>query len=316
MSSPVFSAPILLSGPVRHPAQLLHDQEYDGHASIHDESVAAGLGFASGAIEGAVHLSQFDPLLLTLWGERWFRTGCISVHFVGPCIEGEGVRAFVECPHEGSEAASIRMEKDDGSLVLSGTASVSSDVEQSEARTRMNRLREVGRLQILEDVHVGDRVPTTTVRMDLATKMGALYPFSLEEKLAVITEPLSYYQVDSGQASPWGAAIVPTEMVSVLFQYIDNKLPVREPSVGLFMDQEIRYCAGPVLVGTDYQLERSIVALGETRRTESYWLESVLSDDSGATVATGLLHVGFFKDSFPGYIHPEPLSDGGQPSSS
>ena len=36
--------------------------------------------------------------------------------------------------------------------------------------------------------------------------MGDLYPFSLEQKLKVITEPSAYY---SQELTPWGRAIIP-----------------------------------------------------------------------------------------------------------
>ena len=52
--------------------------------------------------------------------------------------------------------------------------------------------------------------------MDFDQNMGDLYPFSLAEKLKVITEPSAYY---AQEHNPWGRAIIPMEMLSVLFQY-------------------------------------------------------------------------------------------------
>jgi hypothetical protein len=306
VSGPISQTPIQLSGPLRRPAQLLGNQEYGGHTSIHDSAVAADLGFAAGAVEGAVHLSQFDPLLITLWGDRWFQAGCISAHYAAPCVDGEAVRAFAEIANHRATAARIWMTKDDGTLVLSGSASVDGAQDDTEARVRLGRMRPPAGLQILDRLAVGDRVPVAQVRMDFDTPMGLLYPFSLRDKLAVITEPLAYYEPGAGGGSGWAGPIVPAEMVSVLMQYVPNELPVREPSVGLFIDQEIRFLQGPVLASTNYELERTVVALGESRRTESYWLESVLKAETGRTVAVGLLHVGFFKESYPGYVQPAP----------
>ena len=53
----------VLSGPFRTPQQMLAEQEYDGHLSIHDDRQAASLGFKGAPIEGPTHFSQFDPLL-------------------------------------------------------------------------------------------------------------------------------------------------------------------------------------------------------------------------------------------------------------
>ena len=58
-----FDTPLVLSGPPRRPRQMLHDQEYGGHASIHDDSMAEKLGFKAGPIEGPTHFSLFPPLL-------------------------------------------------------------------------------------------------------------------------------------------------------------------------------------------------------------------------------------------------------------
>ncbi|MGB2574024.1 MAG: hypothetical protein ACPIE8_07260, partial [Henriciella sp.] len=56
-------------GPLRSPKQMLEDQEYDGHTSIHDDETAEKLGFKAGPIEGPTHFSQLAPLLYELFGQ-------------------------------------------------------------------------------------------------------------------------------------------------------------------------------------------------------------------------------------------------------
>ena len=74
------------------------------------------------------------------------------------------------------------------------------------------------------------------------------------------------------------------------------------PSLGLFLDLEVRLLDGPVFVDQAYALEREIVGLGQSRRTESYWTRTTLTDaDTGVPVAAVLLHSGVFKESYPGY---------------
>ena len=47
---------------------------------------------------------------------------------------------------------------------------------------------------------------------------------------------------------------------------------------------------------------RRIVALSESRRTESYWTRSTLTDvATDVATAEVLLHQGVFKNSYPGY---------------
>ena len=85
-----------LSGEFRMPRQMLGDQEYDGHLSIHDDQMAEDLGFAGAPIEGPTHFSQFVPLLHEVFGDDWFVRGCISAHYQNMVVEGEEVRAMVE----------------------------------------------------------------------------------------------------------------------------------------------------------------------------------------------------------------------------
>jgi hypothetical protein len=140
------------------------------------------------------------------------------------------------------------------------------------------------------------------VRMDADQHMGALYPFSLTQELAAITETTPWYS-DSA-SSPWGRAIIPFEMISVLAQYSSGhaRFPTKGPAVGLFADQEIRLIDGPLFVGEDYLIRREIVALSESRRTESYWVLTRIFDARGATLkAQMLLNHATLKDSYAGY---------------
>ena len=85
-----------LTGPLRAPAQMLAEQEYAGHTSVHDDETAAKLGLAGAPIEGPTHFSQIDPLAVEQWGQQWFETGCVSAHFLNMVVEGDEVRAVLE----------------------------------------------------------------------------------------------------------------------------------------------------------------------------------------------------------------------------
>ena len=49
---------------------------------------------------------------------------------------------------------------------------------------------------------------------------------------------------------------------------------MRKPVVGLFADQEIRMHSGPLFVGQAYEIDREVVALSGSRRTESMWIRT------------------------------------------
>jgi hypothetical protein len=138
------------------------------------------------------------------------------------------------------------------------------------------------------------------VTMGIDEHNGRLYPFTLAQKLDRITELTPWYH--DAAASPWGRAIVPTEMLSVLAHKSPGHFPVRGPAVGLFIDLEVRYVDGPVFVGRPYRIEHTIVGIGQSRRVESYWTESTVTDaETGVHAATVLLHQGVFKASYAGY---------------
>jgi hypothetical protein len=298
-----FDTPLSLCGPLRQPRQMLSEQEYSGHASIHDDSMAEQLGFRAGPIEGPTHFSQFVPLLAHLWGKQWFERGCFSAHFQNMVVEGESVRAFVELPAPGATRARAWAEKADGTPVLEASASLGPDHGQTLLEQRMAKLRAPEKLVILADLHVGMRgAQDEPVRMDAEQHMGNLYPFSLKDKLERITENSPWYAQAS--SSPWARAIIPLEMVSVLAEYTSSKakFPVKQPVVGLFADQEIRMLEGPLLVGEDYLIRREIVALSESKRTESYWVRTRIYDAAGERLkAEMLLNHATLKHSFAGY---------------
>jgi hypothetical protein len=304
MTEPAFRIEILeqdgkLVGPWRSPKQMLQAQVYDSHASIHDDATAKKLGFQGGTIEGPTHFSQFAPLGERIWGKTWFETGCLSAHYRNPVFESEEVQAFIERPKPGEDICAIGMTRRDGTEILRGTASVG-DVADTALSRRLGELKPLADPVILADVKVGMKTERQAVKMDFDQHMGDLYPFSLADKLKVITEWSAYY---AQELNPWGRAIIPMEMLSVLFQYRarDDRLGVRGPAVGLFADQEIRLLRGPLFPGETYFTEREVVALSGSRRTESAWIRTTVFAQDNAPVATMLLNMASIKDSYANY---------------
>jgi len=290
----------------RKPKQMLGHQEYDGHLSIHDDAMAEDLGFAGAPIEGPTHFSQFVHLLQAEFGDDFFARGCISAHYQNMVVEGESVRAFVEPLAPGATSTRIGAEKSDGTPVLTGTASLGPDYGQTELDQRRARLQPSDQLVILSSLKVGQLGAGNpeVVRMDYDQHMGAMYPFSLQQKLALITEKHPWYDPKGAESSPWGAAIIPWEMISVLTQYTSDQSGFRAkgPAIGLFAGQEIKMINGPLLVGHPYHLEREIIALSESRRTESNWIKTrVLDAENGALVAEVILNSATLKDSYADY---------------
>jgi hypothetical protein len=282
-----------LIGPWREPRQMLGDQAYDGHTSIHDDTTAQNLGFRGGTIEGPTHFSQIVPLACALWGERFLAEGCISAHYRNAAYEGEAVRAQLSRAHEGADRADLRMEKRDGTEVLTGTVGIGVGQPDSALQLRLQGLKPPTELVILRDVQVGMRTGRIPVKMDPDQHMGELYPFTLRQKLERITEN-----------SPRYTEIIPFEMVSVLLNHVSREqpFPARGPAVGLFADQEIRMIRGPLRVGQAYEIDREVVALSESRRTESQWiLTRVFHPGEDEVIAVMLLNSALLKQSYANY---------------
>jgi len=305
MSEP-FDLSFSICGDFRKPRQMLAEQSYDGHLSLHDDKMAQDLGFRAGPIEGPTHFSQFIPLLHYIFGNAWFERGCISAHYQNMVIEGEEVRAFAKLPSRGATTTRLWAEKRDGTPVLTGTASIGPDHGETEIAKRIAALRPPGPLVIMRDLKVGQKGAGNPekVRMDFDQHMGSQYPFSLNDKLKVITEPSPWYTREGGANSPWGRAVIPFEMISVLLGYTSGKagFRTRGPAVGLFAEQEIKLIKGPLFVGHPYELEREIVALSESKRTESSWVLTKVYD--GVTrdlVAEMILNGATLKNSYARY---------------
>ena len=305
MPSVSFASEITVTGPLRSPVQMLAEQEYDGHRSLHDAEAAASLGFAGAPIEAPTHFSQIDPLAVLVWGQDWFEHGCVSCHFRTMVVEGEQVQATLRVDGTDARFARVDATKVDGTPVLTGSASVGADAAPSELDGRLARTAQAGsgELFVVDRLEVGMRsARRELVKMTFDDRNGAGYPFSLAEKLKHITEPHPWYTAESGSSSPWGRPIVPMEMISVLTHKSGPAWPVRTPSLGLFLDLEIRLVDGPIFVDEEYALDREIVGLSQSRRTESYWTRTTVSEAaSSRVVAHVLLHSGVFKESYPGY---------------
>jgi hypothetical protein len=287
-----------ICGPWRRPHNMLQAQAYDDHTSIHDDETASKLGFKGGAVEGPTHYSQTSPLAVRLFGPEFFERGCLSAHYRSIVYDGEEAQAFAGPVSDG--IAPVWMVKRDGTEIQRGTASIGA-AGPTALEKRLAELAPLADPVITRDVKVGYRTARQTVRMDADQNMGALYPFSLTEKLEKITEPSAWY---AGGDNPYGRAIIPFEMVSVLLQYTsrEDRLPTKGPAIGLFADQEIRMVKGPLFVGETYEIVREVVAVTGSRRTESVWMRTEVFEPGGTEViAAMLLNHAILKDSYAPY---------------
>jgi hypothetical protein len=260
--------------------------------SIHDDATATKLGFRGGTVAGSIHLELFPPLLLKAFGQGWFERGTISMYFLNATTDREAVRAFVkEPPADASDAqVEIWIERDDGMRVAEGTASVGSPEEPSALLRRPLDRFDPGELRILGGLKLGDQFEECD---------AFLTKSAMAERMKVITEPMDWYI----KPSPWGDAIAtPAAMVQLLYsQSIATLRGKLGQAVGLFGAIELRNINGPVRVEHPYRVGGSIVALGQSPKTEYMWFETALDEKDGKRIAEMRMLLRFMKASSPKY---------------
>lgn len=271
-------APDRLIGEFRAP----HNGFQASASSIHNDETASKLGFKGGTVPGSVHMDQFGPMLLKLYGEAWFEQGNISCHFMQATVDKEELQAMVDPGEPRSRLAAFNRE---GAQILVGTASGQAVDPQSEVEQRLAGQTPAapGALRIYADVKVGD---TTS---DIPMKVGGeSYKASLER----ITERLAIY--DKGVLSP--AHVIRLAHMARPFVLAKSK----QPYVGLFGALEVRQLAGPLLADKDYVGRTTMRKMSESPRTENAWYNVDIADkETGKDVASVTFLIRAMKPSSP-----------------
>lgn len=274
----------VLAGPVRSPRNTA---KHLGAGSIHDDATAQKLGFRGGTIAGSLHMEQFPPLLLEALGDDWLRSGGMSLYFKYPTTDNEPVQAFARRKTPGEQQVEIWMDDAGGNRVADGTASIGGTDPRSTVRQRIEAMPEPVDLRILAEVRAGHssgRVPSK-ITSD-----------ALENRLAVITEPLAAYS----DPTLYGQRIAtPALEVQILRPGESEMLPRNSNfGVGLFGAIELQHHAGPVFVDHDYETEATVLAVGETPKTEYLYYESELFEPgSSDPVLSMIMMLRFMKAS-------------------
>jgi hypothetical protein len=291
--SAVHSCGDLWQGPVRTPRNS--SQQVKG--SIHDDAVAQKLGFRGGTVAGSLHMEQFPPLLVHLLGPRWWETGGLSLYFRYATTDLEPVRCSAVAPTRAQLVPNQRIEvwmerAGDGAAplerVAEGTASVGEVDCGSALRQRLTLVPPPGELRILAGLDAQATCAGVATRIDNA---------ALDERLAVITEPMPEY-ADGYTAKR--RVLPPSLMVRAMRAVEPALLAQTEPVVGLFGAIEVQHLHGPLFAETDYLAQGRIRAVSDTPKTEYFWYETILTEAGEARpVASMLMMLRFMKASSP-----------------
>ncbi|MGE0621171.1 MAG: hypothetical protein AB7I04_21975 [Pseudomonadales bacterium] len=262
-----------------------------GAGSIHDDATAGKLGFRGGTVAGDIHMNQFPPVLLKIFGDEWFRTGNLSLDFKAATVDREPVQVCAEALAAGASQTRVWMERDDGMLVCTGTAAVG-DHSRSALRAKDLRACDPASLRILRELHAG--MPLGHFELELDPTLQ----FERYDK-GLISDPLEAYRTDTG----WGA---PVAAPCTFVQYFWGP-PTRDlrslvgEAVGLFGAIEIGHVDGPLLLNRPYLIDSEVVCVGESPQTEYFWFDTTAKRPDGTLVATFRMMLRFMKASSPLY---------------
>jgi hypothetical protein len=266
----------LLMGELRTPKNAF--QEAPG--SIHNDAVASKLGFKGGTVPGSVHMDQFVPMILDLYGPKWFGTGDMSLYFTQATVH-EKVRAEVE---QGDKRLSLRMFNEGEALICTGTASAAAPDGDSEMQNRMRGLRPTGELRILKDVRVGDETHDNPLSVSKE---------ALTKALENITEPLDIYRDHD--------VLPPSHVIKLAHQTRPAvHAKITPGAVGLFGALEVRQYKGPLYAGQDYVADTKVLKLSDSPKTEAIWYDVMIREPGSIEVLGGVIFmIRYMKASSP-----------------
>ncbi|HZC15398.1 MAG TPA: hypothetical protein VE309_01425 [Caulobacteraceae bacterium] len=251
-----------LTGEFRSPRNLFQHVAGTtaGAGSIHNDAVASKLGFKGGTVPGSVHMNQFVPLILKIYGETWFEHGDMSAFFTQATVDNEATRPTAE---PGDERARLRLYNEPGDLICEATASLNPPDPSAELvrRMAMQNPAEPGRLRILADLKVGDEQSDIPLRLDREM---------LLRTLETITEDIPAYRERN--------VLPPGVVVHLAHGVRSVVLGQQRKAVGLFGALEIRHLDGPFHADVDYVARTTILKLSESPRTENVWYDVHVAD--------------------------------------
>jgi hypothetical protein len=280
------------AGPLRSPK----NEGRSTTGNIHSDDDARRLGFRGGLVAGSIHMEQFAPLLVRAFGERWLERGSLSLYFLSPTLHGEPVRAFVGIPPEGASDAQVQAwaERENGERICEGTASAGDPPDPSALRARQLDRYGAGELRILAHARAGDAFPDVEVSMTQE---------QVDQRLGVITEPMPWYTDPARFGGIVAPAVVQVNALArPAYADIDGR---RAPAIGLFGAIELRNVNGPMLADETYRGGGTLLATGESPKTEYAWFDTWADDRDGKRVAEMRMLLRFMKASSPVYAEAE-----------
>lgn len=237
----------------------------DAKGSIHDDATASDLGFRAGTVAGDIHLEQFGGICVQAFGDEWFESGWVSMHFLQATAHLEPVDAFVDGDGSVREAG---IDTPEGAQVARGNVGIG-DAAMSALSVKDRRGVDPSTLKMLREVRPGQATDPQRRRPrghDQQRRLAA----------GATTDPLEWY----GESSPWGGGIAsPLTTCQLLVAGTTDTIAAScGDFVGLYGAIEVRYLRGPVLLDTEYEITGEVLDVADSPKTEVLWFRTRATD--------------------------------------
>jgi hypothetical protein len=270
--------------------------------AVHNEEVAKKVGMRGGVVAGTVHHDLFAPILLKMFGQRWFEQGTLSMFFMYALLQDEKLRAVVQIPPKNAKDAQVEvwLESEDGHRVGEGTVSIGNPKVKSHLQAMELKSSPKEERRILKDLEIGWEIPMgdAMVKQEADGVSFVVNGTSSPPRgLSHLEDTIPWYKGNT----PWGSAIVPLSWVYGLMRLT---LPFKTQGVGFFGADEIKFVNGPIRVDVPYKFKFKVIAAGATSKTEYLWQDAQVFDSTGKKlVATGRHMTRWMKAGSP--LYPE-----------
>ena len=253
-------------GPVRKPRNSAANQK----GSIHDDAIAQKLGFRGGTVAASLHMEQFPPLLMHMFGPRWWQSGGLSLYFRYATTDLEAAQCHAVAPMRSADRRrphrSVDGTSETGRRVrnASPTAPRRSAVPicGSALRQRIQLMSGAGRTADSCAASRRTRVATACRRA------------SRRARSTNVSRSSPNRSTSTRAASPWGRPALPPSLMVRAMRAVEPELLARTgPVVGLFGAIEVQHLNGPLFVETDYLARGRVLAISDTPKTEFFWYE-------------------------------------------
>jgi hypothetical protein len=137
-----------------------HNTATESENKIHDDQIAASLGFRAGLVPGVTVYGYMIPPVLEVFGLRWLECGGMNMRFFTPCYEGETVSSSCD-------GSVVNAKHEDGSLYASGAVTIDDNTDPSAVSFPLHPLPEMDQRPIASSATILPGLPLGTIRAAL-----------------------------------------------------------------------------------------------------------------------------------------------------